>query len=75
MEHTAQHPPLFAEVLEAIERLSFDEQEAVAEILRRRLADQGRRRIVAEVREARREFEAGRCRTGTVDEIMHEIRS
>lgn len=65
----------FADVLEAVERLSVDEQEALVEIVRRRAAEQGRKRVAAEAAEARREFEAGRSRPTTPDDLMDEILS
>ncbi len=70
-----QNPPLFGEVLEAIGQLTTEEQEALSEIVRKRLAERGRKRVVAEAHEARREFEAGNFRSGTVDELMDEILS
>jgi hypothetical protein len=70
-----QKPAPFAEVLEAVEHLSPDEQEALLEIVRRRMAERGRRRLAAEVRRARKEFAQGRCKPATVEEIMREILS
>lgn len=65
----------FSEVVEAVDRLSIDEQEAIVDILRHRLAERGRKRVVAEVEEARREFVEGGCRPVTPDELMDEILS
>jgi hypothetical protein len=65
----------FGEVLEAVDQLSTDEQETLVSILHRRLAEQGRQRVAAEVREARQEFAAGACRPATVDELLREILS
>ena len=67
------HPLPFGEVLEAVDRLSPEEQETLMEIVHRRLAEQNRKRLVAEVQEARAEFAEGRCRPATADEIMAEI--
>ncbi len=65
--------PAFAEVLEAADHLSQDEQEELIAILRRRLAQAERQRIIADVQEARRDFAAGRCSPATPEEIMREI--
>ena len=65
----------FAEVLEAIDRLPAEDQEALIEIVRRRVAEQGRERLAAEIQEAQREFARGDCRPSTVDELMDEILS
>jgi len=65
----------FGEVLDAADRLTVDEQETLVAILRRRLAEQGRKQIAAEIAETRREYQAGGCRPVAVDDLMHEIQS
>jgi hypothetical protein len=65
----------FSEVLEAADRLPSDEQEDLIAILRRRLIDRERQRLVAEVRESRDEFAGGGCRPSTVGDLMDEILS
>ncbi len=67
------NPMPFGEVLEAADQLSPDEQEELVAILRRRLAEQGRKRVAAEVRGARQEFAEGACRPAAVDDLMREI--
>lgn len=68
-------PMRFGEVLEAVDQLSVEDQEALAEILRHRLAEQGRKRVLTDVEEGRREFAAGNCRRVSVDELMNEVLS
>ncbi len=63
----------FAEVLEAADHLSPDEQEQLIAILRRRVAQAARQRVAAEVEEARREFAQGKCLPATAEELMREI--
>ncbi|HZZ26505.1 MAG TPA: hypothetical protein VFE46_00755 [Pirellulales bacterium] len=63
----------FGEVLEAADQLSVDEKEELIAILRRRLAEEGRRRVIADVEEAGKEFKAGACKAVSVDELMREI--
>lgn len=63
----------FGEVLEAADHLSRDEQEALIDILHRRLAQASRQRLVTEVNEARKEFAEGRCLPTTPGELMREI--
>jgi hypothetical protein len=65
----------FGEVLEALDRLSTDDQEAVVAILRRRIAEEGRKRVAGEIGEARREFASGGCPPVTADELVREILS
>lgn len=65
----------FGEVLEAVGKLSPDEQETLLAIVRRRLAEQARKRVAQDVQEAREEFAQGRCEPTTVEDLMKEIRS
>ncbi len=71
MENTA----CFGEVLEAVDKLSADEQEALIVIVWRRLAEQGRKRLAQDIRESREEFTQGRCNPTTAEDLMKEIRS
>ncbi|MFH0824684.1 MAG: hypothetical protein V2B18_18170 [Pseudomonadota bacterium] len=63
----------FGEVLEAVSRLSAGEQETLLVIVRHRLAEEGRKRLAHEIREAREEFSQGRCRPTTAEDLMNEI--
>lgn len=65
----------FGEVLEAIDKLSMEEQETVLDILHCRLAERSRKMLATEIQEARKDFAEGRCRPATADEIMKEILS
>ena len=65
----------FGEVLEAIDQLSLDEQETLLDIVQRRIAERGRKLLVAEIQEARQEFAAGGCHPATAAELMEEILS
>ena len=64
----------FSDVIEAIDQLSHDEQEELIDVVRRRLTEARRRRLAAEVEEARKEFASGQCRTVTPQELVREIR-
>jgi hypothetical protein len=63
---------VFADVVDAADRLSTEEQEELLEILRRRLAERRRAELVRDVEEARAEFAAGQARVASVTEIMGE---
>jgi hypothetical protein len=65
----------FADIVEAVDQLTPDEQETLITLVRRRLAHQGRLRILADVEESRRKYERGECKAGTVDEIMKRMLS
>lgn len=63
----------FADVVDAADRLSPDEQLELISILKRRMVEAGRARILRDVAESEAEFARGECRPATVDEIMREI--
>jgi len=65
------HP--FHEVLDAASKLPVDEQQALIEILRRRVAEEGRRRIVGEIDEAEEAYSDGDFSAGSVQDLMSEI--
>ncbi len=62
----------FAEALDAADKLSADEKVELIAILHRRMAEEGRRRLIAEVQEAKKEYEAGQYRAVTVEELMRD---
>jgi hypothetical protein len=63
----------FSDIVDAANELSVDEQETLLEVLRHRIAERNRARLVDEVAEARAEFAAGQARTASVQEIMDEV--
>ena len=65
----------FGEVLEVIDKLSLEEQETLLDIVQRRIAEQNRKRLVAEIQESRQEYAEGKCKPVTTDELMKEILS
>ena len=65
----------FADVLEAVEELTVDEKETLVDILQNRLRETKRQRIVKSVKESRREFESGKLKPASVDDIMNEVLS
>jgi len=64
----------FDKLLEAVESLPDDAQAELVDVIRRPLAERGRKRIVREVRQARKEFAEGKCSPTTPD-VMCEIES
>jgi hypothetical protein len=64
---------LFGEVLDAVDELEPEEQETLVEIVSRRIAERGRKRVLADVQEARREYENGGCPQTTVNELIKTI--
>ncbi len=69
-------PPIrFDELLEAVENLPDEAQAELVDVIRRRLAERGRERIIEEVRQAHKEFAEGKCSVTTPDDVMREIES
>jgi transposase len=69
----SDHPMPFGDVLEAVDRLTPEEQETLAAIIHRRLAERGRKQLAEDIRGARQEFGEGGCRPAAADELMGEI--
>ena len=65
----------FSDIVDAADNLSTDEQQALLEILSRRVAARNRAELVRDVAEARAEFAAGRARAASVGQIMDEAGS
>ena len=63
----------FAEVLDAADGLSIDEQETLVEILHRRITQLRRTELAEEVAAARQEFNRGGSRPVQPDELIREI--
>lgn len=65
----------FGDLLEAVAQLSREDQEALMEVLNRRLAEQRREEIAREIQAAVQEFESGKCQEVTPEELITEILS
>jgi hypothetical protein len=65
----------FDELLDAVEHLSPEEQADLILVIQRRLAAQGRQRVVSDVHEARLEFDRGTARPASVQDLLREIDS
>jgi len=65
----------FATTLDAADRLTLEEQEELADTLRRRIAEKRRAELVVAVKESRTEFARGDCKPVSVGAIMQRIRA
>ena len=68
-------PLPFREVLDAFEQLTSDEQDSLIAIVQKRKAENARLRLIAEVEASRKEYQEGKCKTSSVDDLMKEILS
>lgn len=67
------HVSQFQKIIETVEALPLDEQAILIEIVQKRLIQQRRVDIVAEVAEARQAYQTGDVRRGNVTDMMGEI--
>jgi hypothetical protein len=65
----------FAEIVDAADRLSAEQQENLVDLLQNRLRDRHRAELVRDVREAQQEFAEGKCQAVTSAQLMKEILS
>ena len=63
----------FDQILEAIERLSLDEQEDLINIARNRQIEQRREEIAANISNARLEYQQDEIFRGTVEDVIAEL--
>ena len=65
----------FAEVLDAADQLSLDEQADLVDVLNRRIVERRRDQLAEEIQQARREYAAGQCKPATPDQIFKDLLS
>ncbi len=65
----------FSDVVESVDALPPEEKEMLMEIIKKRMIEERREEMRRSIAEAEAEYEAGLCKSMTVDEIMAEIRS
>ncbi len=63
----------FGEVLEAVGRLSLDEQQVLLDVISHRLVELSRKFMALDIQEARKEFAENLCKPATTQQIMDEI--
>ena len=68
-----EHAISFGEILEAVAQLSREDQEALVEVVNRRLLEQRRDDIALEIQSAVKEFESGQCQEVTPDELLEAL--
>lgn len=63
----------FNEVLEHVEAMSVEDQEALIDLVQRRLVERKRAEIAANIAKAQEEYQAGQVFRGTVDELIADL--
>jgi hypothetical protein len=67
-------PAKFAEALACVENLPFEDQEALVEVVNKRIAVARRKEILQEIADARRDYSAGKVKRGSSADLMRELR-
>ncbi len=68
-------PVVFADVVEAADRLDPIAQAELIAVIKRRLDERERQRIAASIEQSRREFAAGQCKPMMATDILKEALS
>lgn len=63
----------FQRAIETIETLSLNDQEALLELLQKRLIEQRRKILMDEIAEVRQEYAQGQVQFGSVADFMAEL--
>ena len=63
----------FQKALEIVESLPEEQRESLMDIVKRRLIEERRDRLVQSIKGAREEYKRGKIRKGTVDDLMDEL--
>jgi len=75
LEHSMTMTPAtpFEAALDVIDRLPPDDQEAIIEIVRKRMTERRRREIADNAQATLQAFREGRASYGTVDDLRQEL--
>ncbi len=63
----------FSELLDAVDRLSLDEQESLIDVVHHRVAESRRQEISSLISSARKEYQQGKLSPETPQDIMNSI--
>lgn len=75
LEHSMTMTPAspFEAALDVLDRLPPDDQEAIIEIVRKRMTERRRREIADNAQATLQAFQEGRANYGTVDDLRREL--
>ena len=63
----------FSDLLELIDQLPLDERESLIDVVQKRIAEDGRKRIAASASAAKREHARGKSKPVTPEDLLREI--
>ncbi len=65
--------PSFQELIESVEALPIEDREMLVEIINKRIIEQRREELLADMEESLEACRRGEVRTGTVDDLMKDL--
>jgi hypothetical protein len=63
----------FSSVLDAVDKLSIEDQEALIEVIKRRILEYRRTKLASEIRQAQHELKTGNCSPASSSDILNEV--
>jgi len=63
----------FQELIESVEALPIDDREILMDIINRRIIEQKREELVADMEESLQAYRKGEVRIGTVDDLLRDL--
>ena len=63
----------FQELIESVEALPLDDQQILMDIINRRIIEQRRDELVADMEESLEAYRKGEVRIGTVDDLLRDL--
>jgi len=61
------------EVLEAISKLSLDDQQMISEIIHKRVIEEKRKALAASIKESKKEYYSGKTGRGTTEDFLKDM--
>lgn len=63
----------FQELIESVEALPLDDREILMDIINKRIIEQRREELVADLEESMQAYRKGEVRIGTVDDLLRDL--
>lgn len=63
----------FQEIIESVEALPLDDREILMDIINKRIIEQRREELVADLEESMQAYRKGEVRIGTVDDLLRDL--
>ncbi len=64
----------FQELIESVEALPLDDREILVEIINKRIIEQRREELEADMEESLEAYQRGEVRVGTVDDLLRDLK-